>query len=667
MVRCLGCSTAFPRLDTPTCGKCSKLTAASAADHEQIMQPQCEHCGCVYPFLRSPSCAGCRDTDNASMEPSGSGGTTAVSVAQTILHRQNVYSHKASQHRLNQQRPQNPSSLNASDVKRKVSALKANARAAKIDIDFTIQQYLYGSSKPSKLAIPSSRVTFPTSELATSAFEQLASKARGLYNSTPPLLGLSDVALDLMFDWHTIKFCTVLNNTTVNMIEEQKYLVSATMESLYGNLKQDRMLSEKDGNAKTPKITLRLFLYVPKAEEDNDIQEVQQNRHTSTRRSTAPSSRQKRKRSPSVSPERSRPAKRYQSSYRPRCSATAPTTGALAPLEFECFKMNEEEEEIMVAKGWQAHIKAGKPYQGYLGQGLTKFVFHTMLSFNVNAFARETLTMKRICWVNWKFFTYLSIFWTRSTNEGKKRMSAIFPWNITGAFIGKLTQKLANAPNNGEEDLRSLVFSCFMVLPLLPTGALCNEIKFSGNAEVGVNNDSLGSAVDAYAHHVAVDSMYEMIISDIQGIVTPDRSIVFFDPQSHTANGDSGYWDHGKPAISEFLESHKCNKFCNALSLDTEVPPLSLSNTIHKGRAVYITMTNINYINGNIAANTCQTFSKVKTVNPRSLKIDCAATLYSEPTKRNSQRHSLHAVTLQCSGRHQTVVFYHGRTEQYGY
>ena len=55
------------------------------------------------------------------------------------------------------------------------------------------------------------------------------------------------------------------------MIEEQKYLVSATMESLYGNLKQDRMLSEKDANAKTPKITLRMFLYVPQAEEVSKI------------------------------------------------------------------------------------------------------------------------------------------------------------------------------------------------------------------------------------------------------------------------------------------------------------------------------------------------------------------------------------------------------------
>jgi hypothetical protein len=61
-------------------------------------------------------------------------------------------------------------------------------------------------------------------------------------------------------------------------------------------------------------------------------------------------------------------------------------------LEYETFEMkravcsvsesgelkmdySEEPEDIMVVKGWQSHIKAGKPHQGYLGQGLTKFVF----------------------------------------------------------------------------------------------------------------------------------------------------------------------------------------------------------------------------------------------------------------------------------------------------
>ncbi|KAG2037579.1 hypothetical protein BDR03DRAFT_1010631 [Suillus americanus] len=135
-----------------------------------------------------------------SNEPSGSNVATAAA-CQSILHHQNVHSREASQHRLNQPRPQNNSTLNASDVKWKVSALKANARAAKVDVDFTLQQYLAGSVKPSKLAIPSSRVAFATVDQATTAFEQLALKVRGLYESTPTLLGLSDAALNLMFDW----------------------------------------------------------------------------------------------------------------------------------------------------------------------------------------------------------------------------------------------------------------------------------------------------------------------------------------------------------------------------------------------------------------------------------------------------------------------------------
>jgi hypothetical protein len=92
-------------------------------------------------------------------------------------------------------------------------------------------------------------------------------------------------------------------------------------------------------------------------------------------------------------------------------------------------------------------------------------------------------------------------------------------WNISGAFIEKLIGKLADTPKNGK-DLRSLIFSVFMVLPLLPTGALCKEIKFSGSEEVGANVDSLGSAVDAYAHHVVVDLKHKIVISDIQGEFT---------------------------------------------------------------------------------------------------------------------------------------------------
>jgi hypothetical protein len=36
---------------------------------------------------------------------------------------------------------------------------------------------------------------------ATTAFKQLALKARGLYESTLTLSGLSEAALDIVFDW----------------------------------------------------------------------------------------------------------------------------------------------------------------------------------------------------------------------------------------------------------------------------------------------------------------------------------------------------------------------------------------------------------------------------------------------------------------------------------
>ncbi|KAG2144453.1 uncharacterized protein EDB93DRAFT_1251689 [Suillus bovinus] len=474
-------------------------------------------------------------------------------------------------------------------MKWKVSLLKANAWAAKVDVDFTLQQYAYGSSKPTKLAIPSSQVTFATVDLASSAFKQLALKARGLYDNTPTLSGLSNTALDVMFDWHRIKYCMVLTNATVNMIEEQKYLAApATMETLYRKLRQDRMLSDKDASAKTPRITLCMFLYVPEEPEDDDVQEVQQSQCVSTRKSTTASShRQKRKRSPTASPERLPPPMRYQSSYRSRQSATAPI------LEYKTFKMkratctvsktadiqmnySEEQEEIMIAKGWQAHVKAGKPYQGYLGQGLTKFVFCGRYNNKDCAIVQcksvRATEAENIVDLEGEYQTL-----HLSQVDDLPRMK----WNISTAFIGKLTEKLPDAPGKDEPDSRSLIFSVFMVLPLLPSGALCREVKFSGSKEVGLNPDSLGCAVDAYAHHIAVDSMYEVVISDIQGIITPDCTIILFDPQSHMAQGDSGYWDHGRSAITKFLKSHKCNKHCRALGLDTELPPLS--NTNRKG------------------------------------------------------------------------------------
>ncbi|KAG2034842.1 hypothetical protein BDR03DRAFT_1013017 [Suillus americanus] len=315
-------------------------------------------------------------------------------------------------------------------------------------------------------------------DLATSAFKQLALKARGLYDNTLTLSGLSDTALDVMY---RVKYYTVLNNTTVNMIEEQKYLVAlATMETLYRKLKQDRMLSDKDASVKILRITLCMILYVPEEPEDDDV--------GSTTKSW--------KRSLTVSPECLPPPKHYQSSYQSRRFTTAPI------LEYETFKMkwatcsvtktadidmnySKEQEEIMVAKGWQAHIKARKLYQGYLGQGLTKFgrynnedcaivqckSVHATEAENIEDLQGEFKTLH----LSQYFLDYL---YESAKDYGVDDLPRM-KWNISTAFIGKLTKKLTDAPGKNEPDSCSLIFSVFKVLPLLPSGALCKEIKCS--------------------------------------------------------------------------------------------------------------------------------------------------------------------------------------------
>lgn len=125
-------------------------------------------------------------------------------------------------------------------------------------------------------------------------------------------------------------------------------------------------------------------------------------------------------------------------------------------------------------------------------------------------------------------------------------------WNVDGAFVGVLETALPPPPANQDDDNRSLVYSTFLATPLLSSGPSYKEEKFSGNMEVGNNSGSIGNAVDAYAHHIVVDSLGTVLFVDLQGmhaftmmislilcprltgIIGPGSSVVFFDPQAHT-------------------------------------------------------------------------------------------------------------------------------------
>ncbi|KAG1890417.1 hypothetical protein F4604DRAFT_1673830 [Suillus subluteus] len=223
------------------------------------------------------------------------------------------------------------------------------------------------------------KFTFATVDQATIVFKQLALKE---------------------------KYCTVLNNTAVNVVKEHKYLVRVTMDSLYECIGKD----PKNHSSNVPYETFEMKQAIHSISKTSEVK----------------------------------------------------------------MDYSEELEDIKVIKDLQ-----GKFEILYLAQ------------------------------------YFLDSFYRQAGDNDVHTLSKM-RWNITGAFIRKLIRKLADAPKNSKDSC-SLIFSVFMVLPLLLTGALCKEIKFS--------------------------KKHEIVISDIQGIIKPDQTIVFFDPQSHIAQADSGYWD----------------------------------------------------------------------------------------------------------------------------
>jgi hypothetical protein len=68
-------------------------------------------------------------------------GNTARSTVTTILDRRSGFTSIASEHRLNQPHPQNSSLSSASEVNRKLSALKARAKNSQVDVDFSLWVY----------------------------------------------------------------------------------------------------------------------------------------------------------------------------------------------------------------------------------------------------------------------------------------------------------------------------------------------------------------------------------------------------------------------------------------------------------------------------------------------------------------------------------------------
>ena len=92
----------------------------------------------------------------------------------------------------------------------------------------------------------------------------------------------------------------------------------------------------------------------------------------------------------------------------------------------------------------------------------------------------------------------------------------VIRWNFKGAFIGSVFE-LEPEPKKGEDDEHSLVFMDFLAAPLLEINEL-QERKFSGNENIAHNKDPLGRMIDAYVHHILIDSFGDILLVDVQGV-----------------------------------------------------------------------------------------------------------------------------------------------------
>ncbi|KAF9231626.1 kinase-like domain-containing protein [Melanogaster broomeanus] len=474
----------------------------------------------------------------------------------------------ASQYRLNQSK--NSPFANAAEVKRKVSVMKQQSRTEELDIDISLWIHPPRDdngqrANPKKFNSLSTRITLKTHETSDYMLEAIVMKAKGLYANSPThATAISQETLDVMFSRDTVQFGVVKSASTILHLDDT-HTRSTTVAGVIANLKRHRGMSEKDIKGHT--LSLRVYVYedyvIADEEKVDDI--------TSSIRG---------KRSAEPAPS----AKRYQSAFRRRSAVPVISYEPHKFLRSVCTASQDgtinwvhspTAEEIFVAKEWQQFAKGSEPQGGYISKGLSKYAFRARIGTTDYAILQckpilssEGSNSEDLS--NELTLLCLSDYFMKSFYQRAEALNVVglprIRWNFDGAFIGKLVNPLPPVSST-DVDNRTFLWTLFLATPLLLNGSGYKEVKFSGNLDVGNNHDVLGRVVDAFAHHVVCDSDKTVLLSDLQGVVAPDGSLILFDPQAHTEDGDSGHWDKGSKQIDEFIRNHKCNKFCNALDL----------------------------------------------------------------------------------------------------
>ncbi|KAJ7178029.1 kinase-like domain-containing protein [Mycena filopes] len=98
--------------------------------------------------------------------------------------------------------------------------------------------------------------------------------------------------------------------------------------------------------------------------------------------------------------------------------------------------------------------------------------------------------------------------------------------------------------------------------------------KFSGTLGATADQDKLAMTILSFAHFVMEYTACAMAMVDLQGSLHAEagntRTLVLFDPMTHTMAQDSGVGDFGFNGIQDAIDSHECNLFCRGLGLSNK-------------------------------------------------------------------------------------------------
>ncbi|TFK58766.1 hypothetical protein BDN72DRAFT_884148 [Pluteus cervinus] len=507
-------------------------------------------------------------------------------IASKIFERSVAHADKASEHRLNQPAVQSPAVAAAAVVKERIHLMKKQAKSDGYVVETTLYYYPITSQNAKKAQILAFSNKYSSSESTNTVFSEAKTALQGSYADRSARVNTADV---LDFEGRTWGICA---GTKCSALDPDSHR-PGTVEAMFNTLRSGGKINDADAKKKT--IVLRMYVdqLVVEVDESSDDLGVTSGpvANSSARKSIQSRKRYhnpslKRKASSALLSSINR-APLYSSAFRPKVAIPRPLSSLreISYVEYSftkttfCADANGTiqenivlDESIMISENWLDHQGVG-PADGYVAKGFTKYVFlgryekqscaimqciPARIGQTVDARSNSQNQVDLVAEARLVAYGhYFAESFQRRATAYNVKIPAI-SWNLP--FIGKV-----ESPGKG------LVFDTFLAAPLLLTMDPYKEVKFSGSDQAGKNDDYAGSVIDAYAHHVVVDSKGFLVLTDLQGIVAPfEASITLFDPQAHSSSGDNGFWDCGPTGIAKWLKDHECQSLCRQLRLHKE-------------------------------------------------------------------------------------------------